>query len=149
MPDKPTASAPDPATAGLVTKALALSAEIALRLLDFDEVSAEIIALGSGKHSGLDVFEQPATVNVVGASLGSAGKICYVLPDDGEAKARELAGPEFRTLFVRTVVYSPCDGFEFVAPKQLTPAKARDLLSLCFRQSAGSSGRKAYILWPK
>ena len=78
MPEPdPTASAPDPEIALLVTKALALRAEIALRTLDFNEVAAEITALGKGKYSGLDPLEKPATLTVVAASLGSVGAISY------------------------------------------------------------------------
>lgn len=48
-----------------------------------------------------------------------------------EERAEQLAGDHYRTLFDRQVVFSPATAFADMAPRILTPAKARDLLLLC------------------
>lgn len=138
---------PEPtATERLISQAFSKRLEIATAIAEFDKLQAQIVALGKGKHSGVD----PAhVVTVVAATEASTGAVSYALAADSEEKARELAGEEFKALFDRTVTYSPCDGFEKVAPKLLTPAKARDLVALCLVPGKTTNGKKAYILWPK
>lgn len=113
------------------------------------EVEAALIARGPGKHSG-DNPDQ--VVTIVAAIPGHPGKVGYVLDDKDaekakalEAKARDIAGDEFAALFDRKVSYTPCTGFDAVAPKLLTPAKARDLLALCAREGKPYAGQRAQV----
>lgn len=133
-------------TEQLIDRAFSKRLGIAALTADLAIDVAKITDLGKGKHSG---FVPGNELTVVGASSGSAGSVSYVLPDDGEARARELSGDQFGKLFHRVVTYVPIEGFEHVAPAVLTPAKARDIVALCAVQSGGSSPKKAYILWPK
>lgn len=136
------------ATELLIDRAFARRAEIK-RLLEaqlLDE--AAIIALGKGKHTGANPDH---VVTVVAATASSTGPITYGAPLDkaAEEQARKLAGEQFGQLFDRQVIWTPCTGFEAVAPKLLTPAKARDLIALCAVPGKVTSGKKAYLLWPK
>lgn len=112
-------------------------------------IELQVIERGPGKHTGEGEGHE---VTVVAAVPGRPGKVFYTLDDKDpdklkamEAKARELAGEEFGNLFDRHVSYTPCEGFEAVAPKLLTPAKARDLLALCAREGKAYAGARAYL----
>jgi len=107
-----------------------------------------IIALGPGKHSGEGEGHE---LQVIAASYGSASTVYHELEETKEAeeKAREIAGEHFAKLFDRVVCFRPAQGFADIARVLLTPAKLRDILLLCIRTRGGSSGRKAYITWPK
>jgi hypothetical protein len=125
----------------------AISRHLEIKRLEQEEAAdeAKIVALGAGKHS--DATGRVLTV--VGSVGGRAGAVSYELPEDGEKRARDLAGNEFPALFDRKVIWTPTEGFHLVAPKLLTPAKARDIVALCYKQGRGSNGTKAYIKWPE
>lgn len=127
-------------------------------LVQIAEVEDALIARGAGKHSG-DNPDQ--VVTVVAAIAGHPGKVGYQLIAEAvkgetpaaflerqaklERQARELADTEFGALFDRRVIYTPCTGFADVAPKLLTPAKARDLVALCAREGKAYAGQKAQV----
>jgi len=138
---------PEPtATELLIDRAFARRAQIAALEIEQAQDEAAILVLGKGRHSGANPANR---VTVVAATPAGTGAISYGLPADGEAKARELAGEEWKALFDRQVIYSPCEAFDVVAGKILTPAKARDLVALCLVPGKASNGKKSYILWPK
>ena len=125
----------------LVHIAFVLQEERAKLDVQIAEVEAALIAKGAGKHSSAD----GRTVTVIAVVPGNAGKLSYALADDKLDAARELADAEFGNLFDRQVSYTPCEGFENVAPKLLTPAKARDLIALCAVQGKPYTGRAASV----
>lgn len=106
------------------------------------EIEQQLLTLGRGKYPGLDPGE---TVTVIAAVPESTGDATYILKPQDELPARALAGVEFRRLFDRVLTYSPCGGFDAVAPKLLTPAKSRDLLDLCLVPGRHISGKRAYL----
>jgi hypothetical protein len=139
----------DPAATpeNLVAAIFARHAQLVTASAELERAKAQLIALGKGKYAGHDGRE----LTVVEATAGSSGTlvISYVLDsEEAEEKARKLAGDHFRTLFDRREVFTPCEGFAHVAPKILTPAKARDIIALCehSQTKGGSSPKAAYIL---
>ena len=127
----------------LVGEGLQLRNQIAGLLAELQIVQNKLIALGAGNYCD----DRNNECTVVAATESKTGAICYVLPDDGEAKARELASDSFGDLFDRKVIFTPCQGFELVAPKLLTPAKARDIVNLCLVPGKTIQGKAAYVKW--
>jgi hypothetical protein len=143
-PHVPTERQPIP-THSLVDAAFILRKEIAQAQLNLKEVEAALIERGPGKHSG---NVDGHIVTVVAAVEGHPGKLTYQLGPEAHETAKELAGAAFGQLFDRTVIYTPCEGFENVTPKLLTPARARDLLALCAKEGKPYAGSKAYVKYP-
>lgn len=140
---------PDPAATpvAIVDSLFALNAQLIKLGADFEQQKALLIAQGKGKYAGTDGRE----LTVVEPTEGKPGtlSVCYVLDsDEAEDMARKLAGDDFTSLFERRVIHLPCEGFEHVVPKLLTPAKARDLLQICRRESTqgASAPKKGYII---
>lgn len=126
-----------------------LAAQRAALLKDIDDLKAallkvdeQLIALGAGRYEDESGAHKWC---VVAASEGSQGEPSYVLPDDGEPVARQLAGEKFGTLFDRVVSFRPVEGFALIAPTHLTPAKARDLVALCLVPGRVTNGKAAYV----
>ena len=145
------AKAPTPTR--LVAEGLRLIAERDQRIAELRAIDEQLIALGAGRYiaDGTDTHGTFKVVTVVGAVPGSVGAASYALRSkEDEERARELAGDDdFKKLFDRTVFYRPCAGFADVTPKILTPAKARDLLQLCYVPGAPISGKRAHVRWPQ
>lgn len=116
--------------------------EIATLQTRLAKLDQDLIALGVGPYTD----EQGGNpFIVVGPVDGKPGGVTFVLDPKDEATARTLAGDAFAKLFDRQVTHSPCEGFAVVAPKLLTPAKARDLLAICTRIGKGTAGKAAYV----
>lgn len=129
-----------------------LVAEAKALMKQRDELHAKILLLeGRIINLGAGTYSDGAGSNcqVIGASAGSVGDPTYQLANESEEDARKLAAGKFSDLFDRHVYFTPCKGFVDVAPKLLTPAKARDLIALCYVPGSISSGRRAYIKWSK
>lgn len=106
------------------------------------EVDQKLIALGAGRYSdasGEIVF------NVIGATEEKTGAVSYAMPRDGEEAARNFSGEQFNKLFVRTTTYAPCEGFELIAPKLLTPAAAKKLVAHCAVPGKVTPAKSAYV----
>jgi len=128
-----------------------LAAARAKTLRDLDDlkasllqIDADLIAQGPGRYqdeTGAHVFQ------VIAATEGSTGPASYVLPDgdDAEEQARKLSGEQFKQLFDRSIIHTPCEGFELLVPKLLTPAAGRDLLALCLVPGKTTTGKAAYV----
>jgi hypothetical protein len=109
---------------------------------ELEALKAQVIKLGRGRHTGAD----PAHfVTVVAAVPASTAPDSFALDTEKVDQARKLAGEEFRTLFDRCEIFTPCEAFVQVVPKVLTPAKARDLLALCRVPGKPNNGKSAYV----
>ncbi len=148
MPKSPVATLDPAATPEtLVATLFDLNSQLLKLTAQMDEAKAALIANGKGKYGDGSGRE----LTVIEATEGTPGTlvISYVLDsEEAEAKARALAGDKFRDIFNRREVFTPCEGFEHVVPKLLTPAKSRDLLTLCKSEktTGATSPKKGYIL---
>jgi hypothetical protein len=135
----------DPAATpeSLVATCFALREQAAKAKEALELAEGQLIAMGAGKYSA-----EGKELQVIAASLPSAGAISYGLEPDRLEVVKKLAGEQFSKLFVRREVFEACEGFELVVPKLLTPKKAENLLLTCKREGKASGGRRAYILYP-
>jgi hypothetical protein len=133
----------------LVAKARAIITAIALQVTELKKIEKEIVDLGAGRYC--DETNEAIGCTVVGATADTTGFVSYALPETAESEqiARKLAGEEFSKLFDRRVSYSPCEGFELLAPKLLTPARSGKLVNFCLVAGKVSPGKSAYIRWGK
>lgn len=126
--------------------ALVADHDCRLKALDAEmaAIEAALIALGSGRYRD----EAAHTCTVVAGLEPTMSDDRFELKDaEAEARARELAGDFWGKLFDRHVYWTPCDGFGAVAPKILTPAKARDIVALTLIPGQLGGGRRAYVRW--
>jgi hypothetical protein len=134
----------------LVAELYDLDAQIAALQEQRDAVAKKLIALGEGNYideqdrratvivpkgfyTSYDLYKNDAYKAFLEARKLKKGSAALFkeFRDMRETAARDLAGEEFKTLFDRMVAFAPTDGFEKIAPKLLTPAKARDIILLC------------------
>lgn len=139
----PAPAAKDALLTPLVAAGLRLRAQRDELLNQLAVVEAELIALGAGRYRD----EENHTCLVIAATAESLGPDSYFLKSQDEDDARTLALDSFPKVFDRHIRYTPCEGFANVVPKLFTPAKARDLLALCFVPGKTTPGKRAYLRW--
>ncbi|MGA3170362.1 MAG: hypothetical protein ABSE62_05055 [Chthoniobacteraceae bacterium] len=133
-----------PTVSSLVGEGHKLIAERNAKIGEILVLEQMLIALGAGRYC--DETEPGLMCTAVAAVPGSIGPVSYTLSD--EQAARKLSGDiAFSKLFDRTVLFAPCQAFSDVAPKLLTPAKARDLVQLCLVPGKVNNGKRAMVLW--
>ncbi len=135
------ASTTEPTVTPLVSRRFSLSNQISALLDAMSAVDAELIALGAGGYTDDDGRK----LIVIAASEGKEGQPSFVLREEHVASAREISGGHFQTFFDRHVTFSPCNGFEIIVPKLLTPAAGRKLVEMCLVQGKAAVGKKAYV----
>lgn len=111
--------------------------------LELQAVNEKLIALGAGRYC--DPENHVATV--VAAVMATMGQDGFRLPNDGEERARALAGDDFLTLFQRIVRYEPREDFKGLVKGRLTPKRAEDMIALCIVPGQLGGGRRAYVRW--
>ncbi|MES2569602.1 MAG: hypothetical protein V4710_06055 [Verrucomicrobiota bacterium] len=138
-----------PIKSPLVSKARAIIAAIAVQTAALKETEDELIKLGAGRYCSES--DEKIGCTVVAATEDTTGAVSYSLPSEveGEKIARDLAGISFGKLFDRSVVYTPCEGFELLAPKLLTPGRSLKLTQLCLVPGKVTKGKAAHLRWSK
>lgn len=136
------AGLPKPTTEQLVTTAIELRRQIAVRSAELELIEGKIVALGAGKHSGFG----DDLVTVVAAAEPGPGKVSYpAIAEEKLEQARALAGAAFSKLFDKATIFTPCKGFADVAPKLLPPRTGVELVVLCEVVGKPYAGRAAYV----
>lgn len=109
----------------LVTAAFELRAQIAAMEGELAQVEGAIIALGKGKHTGIEDGHSVTVIEAIPAGV----KLIPLAGDDLE-KARAICGESFFDLFEKSVTYQPKSGFADRADTALMAQPRRDILAL-------------------
>lgn len=124
----------------LVTAAFELREQIAAMQGELAKVELAIIALGKGKHSGIEDGHSVTVIDAIPAGV----KLIHLVGDD-VGKARAICGDSFFDLFEKEEIFKPKSGFADRADTALLAKPKRAILELVQKDTPA---KRASVRYP-